>query len=89
MIDESVDFCSLRFLTGEEANDRTQSALVPGGIRVEFWKDCGGNDAEPAFEFENRFLFPEIQSFPAPQLDKSCKVRNRNPARFYTCILRT
>jgi len=55
VIDESVDFCSLRFLTGEEANDRTQSVLVPGGVRVEFWKDCGGNAAEPAFEFENRF----------------------------------
>jgi hypothetical protein len=55
VIDESVDFCSLRFLTGEEANDRTQSVLVPGGVRVEFWKVCGGIVAEPAFEFENRF----------------------------------
>lgn len=141
IVDPSVDFCSLRFLTGEDANDRTQAALVPGGkfvgrsqaastaltcmrtglclrgrsvtslhalhdlcfcapmsdvcdlcsyalagdpradariycfeelagnetetfllwhfsgVRVEFWRDCGGVDGEAAFVFDNRGHF--------------------------------
>ena len=53
IVDQSVDFCSLRYLTGEDVNNRVLSAMVPGGLRVEFWKDCGGGDAS-AHYIENR-----------------------------------
>lgn len=36
-----------KFLTGEDVNDRAQSVLVAGGLKIELWKDCGGiSDSE-------------------------------------------
>lgn len=33
-----------RFLTGENVNDRVQSVLLPPGLRVQFFMECGATD---------------------------------------------
>jgi len=53
VMDQSMDFCSLRFLTGGEVNDRVQSILLPPALRVELWKDCGGG-GDVSHAVENR-----------------------------------
>jgi len=45
IIDESVDFCSLRYIDGSEVNGRARSVMVPGGLRVQFFKICGQTDS--------------------------------------------
>jgi len=53
VLDQSMDFCSLRYLTGAEVNDRVESIMVPPAVRVELWKDCGGS-GDSAHAVENR-----------------------------------
>mmetsp|Transcript_15472 Transcript_15472/g.34582 ORF Transcript_15472/g.34582 Transcript_15472/m.34582 type:complete len:692 (-) Transcript_15472:171-2246(-) len=52
--DDSVDFCSLRFITGEFVNGRVMSVLVPPGMRVQFFKECGGSDTVDGPDHDNR-----------------------------------
>uniref|UniRef100_A0A7S4PRA3 Uncharacterized protein n=1 Tax=Guillardia theta TaxID=55529 RepID=A0A7S4PRA3_GUITH len=54
VIDESVDFCSLRFLTGEEVNERVASVLIPGGMRVQLFTQCGETDRVDGPDIDNR-----------------------------------
>eukprot|EP00293_Proteomonas_sulcata_P011125 CAMPEP_0184316474 /NCGR_PEP_ID=MMETSP1049-20130417/90316_1 /TAXON_ID=77928 /ORGANISM="Proteomonas sulcata, Strain CCMP704" /LENGTH=222 /DNA_ID=CAMNT_0026635455 /DNA_START=27 /DNA_END=692 /DNA_ORIENTATION=+ len=54
VVDESVDFCSLRFLTGEDVNDRVKSVLVPAGLRVQLFQECGATDTVDGPDIDNR-----------------------------------
>lgn len=54
ILDDSVDFCSLRFLTGENVNDRVQSVLLPPGLRVQFFMECGATDKVDGPDIDNR-----------------------------------
>lgn len=43
-----------RFLTGEEVNNRVKSVLVPAGLRVQFFQECGATDTVDGPDIDNR-----------------------------------
>ena len=46
IVDDSVDFCDLRYIDGKEVNGHARSVIVPAGVMVQFYNQCG-NDASP------------------------------------------
>jgi len=46
IVDDSVDFCDLRYIDGKEVNGHARSVIVPAGVMVQFYSQCG-NDASP------------------------------------------
>jgi hypothetical protein len=64
IIDESVDFCSLRYIDGKEVNGYARSVIIPGGVRVQFFKQCGQLDNK-VHDFDNRASpSPKCQGLP-------------------------
>jgi len=45
---------SQRFVTGDFVNDRVQSVLVPPGVRVRLFQQCGGGDEPDGPDIDNR-----------------------------------